>query len=455
MANCTSGATVSLVLTATPPPPTSGLSILAFSSTITGVALTPAGGGNNVSVTLNATTYVAEFNRVTSETALLASQVSVPPGNYSQMVVTFSAPRVTFCTQPNPGVQGCATGTLTSVMGPAGSVTVPMTVTVAANQLTGLAINFNLGTALTQNGQTVTGADFTMANSISVATLPSSANDLAAGQLAHLNDVLGVVTTVSSPAVTIQTALRGNVTATQNSNTSFECTGQNFSCVTANNIAVVDGTLNSDGSVTLTFYESITPAADWLEGAVATVPDSVNNQFTIAVTDAAFNPNNSVLRGQLNLGDLVVVTLEGSAQPFGIIDKGMGQTLPANSFSGSTSVSTILPGMTVGFPVTKFTPQSGNTPGATSTTTFSLRFTRVTTTMVTPSLPDFSVSGSSFPPFFGITSNQQMRTFNGRLSVDGASNLTSIAAGATVSASALYLGPTSLPQFAAQTVRAH
>src|SRR5262245_37363933 len=106
VANCSSGGSVSVVLTATPPPPTSDLSIQAFTSAITGITLVPSSGATPVSVNLNSSTYIAELNRVTSDSTLLSLNVSVPSGSYNAMTVTFAAPRVTFCTQPNPGVQG-------------------------------------------------------------------------------------------------------------------------------------------------------------------------------------------------------------------------------------------------------------------------------------------------------------------------------------------------------------
>jgi hypothetical protein len=454
IADCSSGGTVSLVLTATPPSPSSQLSIQAFTATITGISLTPS-SGKPVALALTSSSYVAEFNRVTSDSTLLASSVSVPSGSYTALVVTFSSPRVTFCTQPNPGVAGCAAGTLTSVTGSAGSFTISTNLSIANNQLTGLAVNVNLGTALTRTGQTVTGVDLTAANALSASTLPSSANDLASGQFAHLDDIMGLVTSISGSTVTLHTSTRGNVAATATANTVYDCPAANSSCVVSNQIAVMDGILNSNGTITMTFFQPIIASVDWIEGVVVTVPNSVSNQFTLVATDAVPATSNSVISGRLNLGDQIVVTLAGSITPFAIVDKGLGQTLPVNTFTGSTSVSTIFPGMTVAFPVRSFTAQSGTTPGSTTTTTFLLRFTRVTTTMVTPSLPDFSTTGTDFPPFFGITGNQQMRTTTGRLSVDGATGLTSIPVDNTISASALYLGPLALPQFAAQSVRAH
>jgi hypothetical protein len=458
ISNCSTGGSVSVVLTATPPATTAGLSIQAFTATITGLTFTPSGGGSPVAINLNSTAYIAEFNRVTSDSTLLASSVSIPSGTYSQVTITFSAPRVTFCTQANPGVPGCASGTLASVTGTPSNSTISANLAVADNALTGILINVNLGNALTQTGQTITGVDLSVTNAFAASTLPpaASATDLASTQLSHLDDIMGLVTGATSTSVTIQTSTRGSISANTNSSTVFECTAQNSTCVQNNQVAVMDVILNSDGTSTATFFQPITSSVDLIEGVVTSVPDTVSNTFTLVATDSAFAPSNSVLNGALNIGDQMVVTLAGTVQPFVIVDKGLGNTaFPANSFEGSTSVSSIHPGMTVLFPVTAYTAQSGTTPGATTTVSFALRFSRITTTMAVATSPDFSIAATALPPFFGIATNQQVRTTPGRLSVDGAQTITAIPVGNTISTSALYLGTTSNPAFATQSVRAH
>jgi hypothetical protein len=456
--NCSSGGSVSLVLTATPPQPTAALSIQAFTATITGITLTPSSGGAPVSINLNSTTYIAEFNRITSDSTLLASEVSVPSASYNQMSVTFAAPKVTFCTQSNPGVAGCANGTLASVIGTPSSVSFSTNLTVADNVLIGIVLNVNLGNALTRTGQTVTGVDLGAANTFSAAALPalSSATDLASTQLSHLDDIMGLVTGATPTSITIQTSTRGSVTANTNSSTIFDCPPQNSSCVQTNQVAVIDAILNSDGTITATLFQPVVDSGDLIEGVVTSIPNTVSSTFTLVATDSVFAPSNSLLNGSLNIGDQIVVTLGGTVQPFVIVDKGLGNpTLPANSFGGSTSISVVQPGMTVLFPVKAFTAPSGTTAGTASTVSFALRFSRVTTTMATPTSPDFTVTGAAIPPFFGITTNQFVRTNPNHLSVDGAQTLTAIPAGNTISMSALYLGLPSSPSFVAQSVRAH
>jgi hypothetical protein len=458
VANCATGGSVSVVLTATPPSPTSALSIQAFTVTVTGLTLTPSSGGSPVTINLNSAAYIAEFNRVTSDSTLLASKVSIPSGSYNQVTITFAAPRVTFCTQANPGVPGCANATLASIAGLPGNVTASTNLTVANNALTGILLNVNLGNALTLTGQTIAGVDLTVANTFSASLLPpaASATDLASTQLSHLDDVMGLVTGATSSSVTIQTSTRGSITANTNSSTVFECTAQNSTCVQTNQVAVMDAILNSDGTITATFFQPIVDSGDLIEGVVTSVPNTVSNSFALVATDSAFAPSNSVLNGALNIGDQMVVTLGGTVHPFVIVDKGLGNpTLPANSFSGSTSVSSIQPGMTVLFPVTAYTAQSGTTPGAATTVSFALRFTRITTTMAVATSPDFSINATALPPFLGIAANPQVRTTAGRLSVDGAQTITAIPVGNTISTSALFLGLPSNPAFAAQSVRVH
>jgi hypothetical protein len=451
--NCGGGnATVSFVLTATPPSPSAGLSIQAFTANITGITLTPS-TGTIVNVPLNSTSYIAEFTRVTSDSTLLAAKVSIPAATYTQITVTFSAPRVTFCTQPNPGVPGCAVGSLTSITGAAGSAVVSTSLSFSENQQTGVALNANLASAVTTTSQTITAVNLA-AGTFTAKTLPlpSTQTDLSSGQLSHVDDVMGLVTSVGSSTLTIQTSSRGSIAATANSSTQYGCAAQNFTCVQANTVAIIDTILNADGTFTLTFYQPLSfSSLDVIEGVVTTVPNSITGQFTIVATDSVFAGTGSILNGQLQLGDQVLVTLN-AANPFQIVSKGL--LIPTGSrFENSTSADSILPGQTIAFPALTFVAPSGLTLASTTAKDIALRFTRITATMTNPTLPVFTAT--TFPPYFGLTTLQQFQTTTGRLSVDGASILTNVPAASTFSTSTLYVGPPVDPQFAAQSVRAH
>src|SRR5258708_11779704 len=100
----TGKAALSLTLRATPPSPSTHLSILAFRATVAGVSLTPS-SGSAVSVGLvsgTAGSYVAEFTRLQTDSALLSSPVSAPSGTTNTTPLTFSPASLTFCSQPSP-----------------------------------------------------------------------------------------------------------------------------------------------------------------------------------------------------------------------------------------------------------------------------------------------------------------------------------------------------------------
>jgi hypothetical protein len=448
-------ANVSFVLTATPPDPALQVNIHAYAVVITGITLTPA-SGPDFSIPLNATTYFAEFNRVTSDSTLLAVAATVPAANYTQVKITYSAPRVTFCTQGNFGVPGCADNTLAYISGAAGSATASANLSFGANQQTGVVINADLGKTLTLTGQAVTAVNLGAANVFTAATLPpaATATDLSSGQLSHLDDVMGTITAINSQSVTLQTTTRGSITAIANSSTQFatSCASPSITgCIHVNDVAIIDSVLNADGTLSMTFYQPLfASSVDLLEGVVTSVPNSILNTVNLVVTDAVFANSGSVLTGQLGLGDKITVGLS-SAQPFAIVSKGLN--IPVNGFTNSTSISALQPGQTVAFPVSSFLAASGATNGAAITNTFLLRFTRVSAVAGGVTSPIFN--GTTLPPFFGLAVAEQFQTTSSHLSLDGVSNLGSLPISNTFSTTTLFLGTPAAPAFASQTVRAH
>jgi len=316
-------------------------------------------------------------------------------------------------------------------------------------------VNVNIGNSLTLTGQTVTNVDLTAVNVFTMATLPptSTTTDLGSGKLAHIDDVMGTITAVNSNKITLQTATRGSITATANSSTQFDtsCASPSVTgCIHVNDVAIIDAVLNTDGTLALIYYQPVSGSSiDFLEGVVTGVPNS--NQFPIVVTDSVSASTGSLLNGQVQPGDQIVVTMN-APNPFTIIAKGL--TTPAgNGFAGSTSVTAILPGQTVAFPVLTFTAQSGVTPGSATGKDLALRFSRFSAVMANSTLPIFSAT--TFPSYYGLISPQNFQTTSGRLSLDGVSSLTSIANGSTFSTTALYVGGPTSPQFSALSVRAH
>lgn len=472
----TSNGTLSITLRSTPPSPTANLSILAFRATITGVSLHPAAGGA-VSVGLvsgSPDSYVAEFTRLQSDTALLTSGVSVPAGTYNSLVVSFSDVSLVYCIEPSSGVSGCSLGSLTQVAGSAGIASIgfgafPLTVT--NGQRLGLAIDVSIPKAITINGQTITAVNLAAANVFTSTALQEAPDtgDLSSGQLSHIDDLYGVVSNVATAtqSFTLQTAYRGAISVAAGLSTTYDpvCPAQGFSCVTDGALAAVDAILNSDGTLTLRNYSPVpfTPASqDTVEGVVTSQPNVTNQVFDVTVTDATFALANSLLSGSVRPGDPVTVGLV-APKPFFIVSEGL--TIPTNRFDGSTDVNAIQPGQTVVFSISGFETASGDSAFSTATTSsVALRFSRVTGTVLTATTSS-QFTAANFPPYFGFSTNPVVQiTSGGRgntTDFDGTSR-SNLLTGDTVSISALYFGPTPSPSgnagsfsFSAATVRKH
>lgn len=249
-------ATLSLTLRAIPPSPSANLSILSFRATVTGISL---GNAINVGLVSGAShIYVAEFTRLQSDSALLSAAVSIPAGTYDRIAVTFSDVSLTYCTQPY--CSSGSSGTLAQVPGSAATATAtsdafPLTVTSGENL--GLALNVNIPNVITEQGQTISAVNLAAANVLTASVLqsPSNTTDLSSGQLAHIDDLYGIVSNVSSASqsFTLATAFRGTVSLTANSSTTYDptCNTQSFSCVTSGAVAAVDAILNEDGTLTI------------------------------------------------------------------------------------------------------------------------------------------------------------------------------------------------------------
>lgn len=452
--------TLSLTLRVTPPPLSGSLSILSFRATIIGISL---GSSVNVDLVPGAGgSYVVEFTRLQSDSALLSTAVSIPAGTYDSIAVTFSDIQLTYCTQPY-----CSSGsssTLVQVTGSPGTATATSSVfplTVAAGEKLGLALDLNIPNAITEQGQTISAVNLAAANVLAATILqsPSNTTDLSSGQLAHIDDLYGIVSNVSpsSQSLTLETAYRGTVTLTANSSTTYDpsCSAQSFSCVTSGALAAADAILNDDGTLTVRNYSPVPFTAaskDTIEGLVYTTPNAANQVFDIVVTDASFAQSNSLLRGAIQPGDLVIVGVV-TPQPFFIVSEGL--LVPANLFVNSTGVGVIHAGQTVALSVSGFVPTNGSSAFNSATANgIALRFTRLTGTVASVATSQFGMT--SLPAFLGLTANPFVGITNTgpgtTTDFDGTSRFTE-AVGDNVSISALYFGSSTSPAFSAATIR--
>ncbi len=460
--NCGGGtATLSVTMTAAPLTPPPNTNLLSFIVDVNTVTLTSS-SGSTVNIPLNSPAFSVDLIKLQSDSAFLGTSATVPAGSYASMTVSLSNPVVTFCTQAS-GNTGCAAGSTATVSGGAAAPVVssaPFPLTLAANQRTGLAINFNLKNALTVNAsQVVTAVTLTAANVLAANSLPSTSTSLTAGQLDFMEDVTGVVTAINAitQSVTVKTATRGSLTAVANSSTVFSpnCTTFTFSsCVVQGQVASLDMVLNADGTFALLEYDPLsTTAGDWIEGIVTATPSS-STQFSLVTNDVVLATSGSVISSSLP-GTSVNATLV-NPKPFLVDSKGL--TIPANSFSGNTAATIFLPGQTLSVHVTAFTAASGSTLATASVDTVYLRFTRVSGTVAaTGTQASFTIQ--NVPPFFGITTQPLVEITIGAppsipaTNFDGVTSATALSNPQTVSIRALYFGTGTAMPFSAAKVR--
>lgn len=467
-------ATVSLTLSAKPLTPPPGTSILAFSLTITGISLTPS-SGSDVNVPLPGTTYTADLTRLQSDSAFLGEALrGIAPGTYTKLTLTLNGSRVTYCAQPVPGTPGCATGSIATVSGGVAAPSIssaPFPLTFVENQIAGLRVQFDMSKALTINAatQAVTSVDVTKAGVVSAVSLPPAASSLGSNQMEFVEDVTGVVSSVtgSSSTLTLKTAERGSITVTANPSTFYSpnCTSppinltSDFNCVKANQLASMDVTLNKDGTFTLLEYDPLdTVASDWIEGVVIAAP-SFSTQFDVVTNDVFLASTGSVIANNVSLGDRITVNLQ-SGITFGVDSKGLTLPVDAATFQSADDTSVLRPGQTVAVRVASFTAGSGSTPGSVSVDFVDLRFTRVAGAVFSSAPPsDFFIQ--SLPPFFGTSTQERVQLTQPAIpqtaptNFEGVADATGLSNGQVLSIRAMYFGPGSAIPFSAAKVRKH
>ena len=468
---------VTATLAAAPLAPPAGTNILSFVVTITGVSLTPSGGGSAVNLNLPATSVTVDLMRLESDSTLLGQALSVPAATYSKVSVSASSVAVTYCTQVSPGTPGCSAGSVHQV---AQAATVPaassFSLIVSSGQVAGLQVQVNLANAITLSPtqpQVVSAVNLNASNVLTASVLPPAASSLASGQLDFIEDFTGIVTNVNatSQVLTIQTATRGTITATANSSTFFSpnCTSPPFNstadihCVVANDIASVDVALDANGSFTLLDYDPLdTTASDWIEGVVMLLPTS-NTQFQIVANDL-FQPSSGSLVGtKLPLGSTVTLNLSTSpGATFGVDERGLIVPAEANTFVSANDTSVLRAGQTVAVHLSTFTAASGSTPATATVDFVGLRFTRVTASVSSVAAPtSVSLATGSLPSFFGQTGietaelNLASAPSTAPTNYDGIGSGTGLVVGDTVSIRALYFGPISAMPFSCAKVRKH
>jgi hypothetical protein len=461
----TGTATLSVTMSATPLVPPPGATVLSFTVDVVGISLTPSGGGTAVAVPLTSGsgTYAVDLTRLQSDSVLLATTGTITAGTYTGVSLSLSNPSLTYCTVTT-GVPGCNVGSIATITAGAATPSATTTLTLTSNQQTGIELNLDLNQLVTVATTTqIPTLDLTATNALTTVALPKTSS-LATGQLDLMEDITGIVTTVSGQNITIQTATKGSLTATANSSTVFSpnCGSADITCVQLNQVASIDASLGTAGTLTILEYDPLdgpTSIHDYVEGVVTATPSSPT-QFELVTNDLEEAPTGSLISSAV-LGAPVLVTLAAGAT-FDVDVKGLLVPTQAISFEGATDTSVLFPGQEVAVQVTNYTAASGTTPATVTASLVNLRYTRVAGTVLA-SAPPTTVTLQNLPPFFGLTINPVVQLSNGTppsspaTNYDGVTSASGITAGTTQTFSirALYFGPVATTPFSAAKVRAN
>lgn len=449
-------AQVSLLMTDTPP---TGVSPLSFQVTLSRVALNP---GN---VALLSAPSTVEVTRLQTENALIDSN-SVPAGTYTSVTVTFSSPVMTFRNDSGStvtvGGTMCPTATVCTALSPAltnSTVSIPLAgsgVTVVASAPAAMLLDLNLSNFLTNSNGTMA-ADAQASGAVTVSALAASQ-----GAFGAMEDVVGVVSNVSSSAGTfqLQTALGtySIATSTGTSGTVFfnfptagSCSPASptfAACVANGQIVSVDMDLLTNNTLLATdlFFEDATSSQAEVEGIViATAGQTPPNQFQMIVLQKTPPSGGPAIGAE-------VPVAPASSEVFDVDALGTGTVTNSYSFTG---VADLLVGQEVQVQL-----GTGSTNSPLLASRVRLRSSRVTAQISSIGLPNINLG--SLPPFLvnaGISVIQSVVLFPPALGayteVGGtATNGSQIAVGNTVSVRGqLFRNNTTFPMVATKFVK--
>jgi hypothetical protein len=446
--NCGGGGNSKLSLTISDTPPTN-TSIVSFSLPIIGITLTPS-KGSAVSVFSPSSSAKYELTRLQSDTNLIASNVNVAAGTYTAVNVTVAAPSAVFINSSGATVGTCLNNAVCTLTGSAATITYtftsgsPLILTGNTDQWLDLDFNYNNAIVTTSGiGIDVTQTGVMTASTIVPVGVPS-------GDFANIDDFTGTVTAISSSSITVQSSLRGTMTAAVNSSTTVfdpqnQCTGgASMACIVKGSIVSVQAALSTSGVLTAASLDVIDNSAlpaDEVEGII--YPSSCNggSNYGLILSDSAIFTTSSPLV-TANYGAGVCLTLSQTTSF--AIDTGIltGQAGAPTSHAGFGGTGDILAGQMVRAKITGAATGTDSIIDANATALI-LRFSRFTATVNVVSGNAFSITAlpSYFPTF---TANPQVQTYQNATLLEGVSSVNSLQNGQSVSISALFLNPATM-----------
>ena len=348
--------------------------------------------------------------------------------------------------------------TCTLPVGAIFTVSIPLTLTLNANQNQWVGLDFNLSKAITSTGGI--SVDFSQAGVLTATTTTRTGTP--SGSVDTMEDFIGAVTVVSGTSVTVKSGISGvSLTAAINSNTathiapstySGTCSGAGTACVALGSIVSMDTMVSSSGAFTATEIDvlddaTVAAAVDEVEGVIYSV---VGNSVGIVLADKTSSSGNSILAGA-GTGTGIILDVSALNPTFSIDTKTLTTPLPAPT--GFTGTGDLFAGQVIRAQVTNIA--SGGSGITASAKNVLLRFSRLSATIGT-------ISGSSFvilnlPSYItvlnpGLGANPLVGTYLNFTVFDGVTATTDANFTGTVSIRALYLHNAQTP-FQAAKVR--
>jgi hypothetical protein len=387
---------------------------------------------------------------------LIATNVPVAAGTYTAVKVTVAAPSAVFINASSSKVGSCAAGGVCQLTGIATTITYTFPtnaqLVLNANENQWLNLDFNYSNAIvTTNG---IGIDVTQTGVLTASTTVPTG--VPSGDFANIDDFTGAVTAISASSITLNSTVRGSLTASISSTTPVfdpqsQCAGGGtLSCIKTGSIVSLQGVLTDAGvldATSLDIIDILTTPADEVEGTIYPSTCNGGSNYGLVLSDSAIFTSGSPLKSA-NFGAGVCLKLNPTASF--AIDTGIltGQAGVPTSV-GFSSASDILAGQTVRAKVTGAATGTNGIIDATATALI-LRFSRLTGTVGTPSGSTFTING--LPAYLGtFTVSPTVDTYTSATIFEGLTGVGDLANAQTVSFSALYLN--AAPNFQAAKVR--
>lgn len=436
--------------------PSTNTAIMSFTMPILGVTLTPSGGGSKVSLFNSSSAANFELTRLQSDSDLIATNVPVTAGTYTAINVTVAAPSAVLFNGSGAAIGSCANGAACSISGTAATITFSFTspLVLTANQKQWLDLDFNYNNAIVATNTSV-GIDVTQPNVLTAPSTPLTG--VPSGDFANIDDFTGQVTAVSTSSITINSTVRGSLTAAITStipvnDPQFQCTGGgSLSCFGQGSIVSLQAVLTNTGVISgaeLDIIDKSTTPADQVEGTLY-ANTACASGFGMILSDSSIASGSSSPLKSAPFGQNVCLTL-GTTATFAIDDGILtNQGVPTAGFSSSGD---LFAGQTVRAKISSAV--SGTNVINATVSALILRFSRLTATINSVTSPSFTMG--NLPAYFGSITTPGVQTYTNATIFEGVpgGNIGGLPSTGPVSTSALLLNPaTSTQPFQAAKVR--